>query len=856
LFSPRVLALVAIPVFVVLAVIAGLALRLWQDERAAQTWTDHTYQVIVSTQTLLADVQSAEVAERGYRVGGGAASVRRIEAELNAVPKEVAHFRALTSDNPQQQARAAALQTLLNDWSTLIVQGVNQPLPSSTTRPSAEDISRTIAARRLVAALLLKIDEIHNLLSAAANEEYRLLVVRTAGTQSLERSTLLTALLGALVVLAIIGVVVALLMRSNVQLGQSEAERGRQAKILQATLDSIRDGIAVFESDQTLAAFNPNFFRLAGLPVSLAEMGTPLERFRAYEAAREAKLFPPDLFAADSRRSGRQIVVANRNLEVYSTAVPNDGFLIAIADVTARVRSEEALRQAQKMEAIGHLTGGVAHDFNNLLQVVSANLDLAGADAETNPRLAGRLKNAANAVERGSRLTAQLLAFARRQALDPRAINPGRLVQEMTDMLRRALGELVEVESAIAGGLWNTFADPNQVQNAILNLAINGRDAMPSGGKLTIEVSNAFLDDDYAVQHAEVAAGQYVMIAVTDTGIGMAPDVMARAFEPFFTTKNEGQGTGLGLSQVYGFVKQSGGHVKIYSEVGEGTTIKMYLPRTRKAQEGAAMPADTPLQGGSETILAVEDDPDVRSAVTDMLADLGYNVIEAENAEQALEILREKRSIDLLFSDVVMPGSVSTREMARIARELCPEIKILFTSGYTQNAIVHNGRLDEDVFLLSKPYRKHDLARKLRTLLGDPKQSEKTMTQNPAAEGAVARTPRKALVVDDEVLVRMTTADMASEIGLTVVEANDGPEALDLLAKDAEIDVLVTDLGLPGMSGAELIRKAREARPSLSIVVVSGYSRDKTTEEQIPADAAYLSKPFDVAGLRRAIFKS
>ena len=333
-------------------------------------------------------------------------------------------------------------------------------------------------------------------MDTAANDEYHLLVMRAASTQALERSTLLTALLGALFVLAIIGATVALLMRSNVQLGQSEAQRGRQAKILQATLDSIRDGIAVFESDMTLAAFNPNFFRLAGLPVSLAEIGTPFDRFRTYEAERPTKLFPSDLFAVDGGRSARHVIISDRNLEVYSTSVPNDGFLIAIADVTARVRSEEALRQAQKMEAIGHLTGGVAHDFNNLLQVVSANLDLAGADAEANPRLASRLKNAASAVERGSRLTAQLLAFARRQALEPRAINPGRLVQEMTDMLRRALGEQVEVEAAIAGGLWNTFADPNQVQNAILNLSINARDAMPSGGKLTIEVSNAFLDDE------------------------------------------------------------------------------------------------------------------------------------------------------------------------------------------------------------------------------------------------------------------------------------------------------------------------------------------------------------------------
>jgi signal transduction histidine kinase/DNA-binding NarL/FixJ family response regulator len=848
LFSPRVLAALAVPVFVVLAVIAGLGLRLSQDERASQDFVDHTYQVIVTTQAILTDVQTAEVAERGYRVSGAPTYLQTIRSKLGNIPKDLDRFRLLTSDNPHQQARAAELKILLGDWTARLIAGTKEPLPTTNAHPSKEDLARTMAARRLIAMIVVKLDQIHGLLDAATAEEYHLLVARTADTEALERSTLVTAMLGALFVLALLGAVVALLLRSNVQLGQSEAKRGQQAKILQATLDSIRDGIAVFESDLTLAAFNPNFFRLAGLPISLAEIGTPFERFRTYEAERSAKLFPPDLFAGDGGRGTRSLVVGERNLEVYSTAVPNDGFLIAVTDVTARVRSEEALRQAQKMEAIGHLTGGVAHDFNNLLQVISANLDLASSDAASNPRLFARLKNAETAVERGSRLTSQLLAFARRQALEPRAINPGRLVQEMTDMLRRALGERIEVESAVSGGLWNTFADPNQVQNAILNLAINARDAMPSGGKLTIEVSNAFLDDEYAAQHGEVAAGQYVMIAVSDTGVGMTPDVIARAFEPFFTTKGEGQGTGLGLSQVYGFVKQSGGHVKIYSEVGEGTTVKIYLPRTRKAQDGAAPSAEPQVLGGNETILIVEDDPDVRNAVREMLVDLGYAVLEAQHAQGALDVLRSGAHIDLLFSDVVMPGEVHTREMARVAREINPDIKILFTSGYTQNAIVHNGRLDEDVFLLSKPYRKHDLARKLRSLLGPPRAAES------ASPAAASR--RKVLVVDDEALVRMATVEMVSECGLAVDEAGDGAEALKRLADDPEIDVLLTDLGLPGMPGAELIRQARAMRPSLAIVVASGYSRDGTVDAGIPQDAEYLSKPFDAAQLRRAILRT
>ena len=834
--------------FVVLAVIAGLALRLAEDERASQDFVDHTYQVIVTTQAILTDVQTAEIAERGYRVGGGQASLARVQDELKKIPIDLARFQALTPDNPHQVARATALKTLLDDWTALIVRGTKEPLPSTSASPSRDDLARAAATRRLVSAIVTRLDQIRGLLNAATAEEYQLLIRRTANTEALERSTLITALLGALFVLAVLGAVVALLMRSNLQLGQSEAARGRQAKILQATLDSIRKGVVVFAADGSLAAFNPNFFRLSGFPESLAQVGTPLSRFRAFEAERPAKLLAED-FVGGSANETRHLSLGGRSLDLYSASVPNEGFLVVVEDVTMRVKAEDAMRQAQKMEAIGHLTGGVAHDFNNLLQVISANLDLASGDAASNPRLVARLKNAEAAVERGSRLTAQLLAFARRQALEPRAINPGRLLQEMTDMLRRALGERIEVESAVSGGLWNTFADPNQVQNAILNLAINARDAMPDGGKLTIEVSNAFLDDEYAALHAEVAAGQYVMIAVSDTGVGMTPDVIARAFEPFFTTKGEGQGTGLGLSQVYGFVKQSGGHVKIYSEVGEGTTVKIYLPRTRKTQESATVALEQPPRGGNEVILVVEDDFDVRNAVRDMLVDLGYAVIEAEHAHGALDVLRKGTRVDLLFSDVVMPGEVHTREMARVAREINPNIKILFTSGYTQNAIVHNGRLDDDVFLLSKPYRKHDLARKLRQLLGEPRIVE-------AAAPATNGLRKKALVVDDEALVRMATAEMVAECGLAAEEAGDGAEALNKLSGDPEIDVLVTDLGLPGMSGAELIRQARAQRPTLMVVVVSGYSRDGTVDAAIPKDAIFLSKPFDVPQLRRALLEA
>jgi PAS domain S-box-containing protein len=392
------------------------------------------------------------------------------------------------------------------------------------------------------------------------------------------------------------------------------------------------------------------------------------------------------------------------------------GYFGSCIDISDRTEMEAQLRQAQKIHAIGQLTGGVAHDFNNLLQVIGGNLQLLERDVPRDERAQRRLQSAMEAVDRGSKLAGQLLAFARRQSLEPRAINLGRLIRGMDDLLRRAIGECIEIETVIAGGLWNTFVDPNQVETALLNLAVNARDAMGGRGKLTIEAGNARLDDAYAARHAEVTAGQYVMVAVTDTGCGMPADVIANAFDPFFTTKPEGQGTGLGLSMVHGFVKQSGGHIKIYSEVGHGTTIRLYLPRSRQKEDLAVDVATGTVVGGTEVILLVEDDDDVRTTTADLLIDLGYRVLRARDADAAMVILESGASVDLLFTDVVLPGELPARDLARRAQQLLPGLPVLFTSGYTDNAIVHGGRLDDDVELLSKPYTRDELARKLRKM--------------------------------------------------------------------------------------------------------------------------------------------
>lgn len=546
--------------------------------------------------------------------------------------------------------------------------------------------------------------------------------------------------------------------------------------------------------------------------------------------------------------------VVERTLELQAA---NEQLLTAAEE---RERVEEALRHAQKMEAIGKLTGGVAHDFNNLLQVIAGNLQLLARDINGHEAGERRLRNALAGVTRGSKLASQLLAFGRRQPMRPKVVNLGRFVRDMDDMLRRALGEEIEIETVISGGLWNTMVDPSQVENALLNLAINARDAMKGRGKLTIEAGNASLDAVYAAAHPDVRPGQYVMLAVTDTGSGMSGEVMEHAFEPFFTTKPEGQGTGLGLSMVWGVVKQSEGHIKIYSEVGEGTTIRIYLPRSRQEEDRTPEAETAPAVGGTETILVVEDDEDVRNTVVDMLTDLGYRVLKARDAQSGWAIIESGVPIDLLFTDVVMPGQLRSPELARKARERLPDIAVLFTSGYTENAIVHGGRLDEGIELLSKPYTREALARRLRHVLANQRQLNSqrpapAVRARPARERPVVEVASPALrvlLVEDEELILMSTGDMLESLGHRVFTAASGEQALPIL--DAHpVDVLVVDLGLPGMSGSELAVQARKKYPKLHVVIASGNPDPSVLSNEWLAGAVVLAKPYDEQGLTRAI---
>jgi PAS domain S-box-containing protein len=463
-----------------------------------------------------------------------------------------------------------------------------------------------------------------------------------------------------------------------------------------------------YRADEVIGRHFSMFYTLAdrdrGLPVKSLE-----------EAEREGRYEAEGLrLRKDGTRFLANIVIQ----PIYDRRGAHIGFAKITRDITQRRELEDRLRQSHKMEAIGQLTGGVAHDFNNHLTVIFASLDLAQRRVANCESLAQALDSAIKGAERAASLTAQLLAFARRQPLKPEAIDVARLLARTSDLLDRVLGERISIETIRSGGLWPTYCDAAQLEAALLNLAVNARDAMPNGGKLTLEVANAFLDDDYAAGNPEVNPGPYVMVAVTDTGVGMSREIMQRAFDPFFTTKPEGQGTRLGLSQVFGFIKQSGGHVKLYSELGQGTTVKLYIP---KASGDNVRVLDAPADeqtsdGAGETVLVVEDDEDVRTAATAMIGELGYSVIAAESPEQALRTLAE-RPVALVFTDVVMPGLITSRELADRARTLQPGVKVLFTSGYTQNAVVHGGRLDDGVELISKPYRREQLARRLRRLL-------------------------------------------------------------------------------------------------------------------------------------------
>ena len=510
---------------------------------------------------------------------------------------------------------------------------------------------------------------------------------------------------------------------------QAAEEIRRSEARFRALIENARDIILLVAADGTILFASPSVERVMGFKPSELAGRRGFDRVHPDDGAllrelhRRINTVPNHVERIDLRFRH-----ADGSWHVLDSIVCNllldpavGAIVINARDITDRIAMEDQLRQAQKMQAVGQLTGGIAHDFNNLLSVVLGNLEVLTERVGHDPALLALVRPAATAAERGAVLTERLLAFSRRQALQPRVVRLNELVAGVTERLQRTVGDAIAVEIIAATGLWPCEVDPTQLENAILNLAINARDAMPGGGKLTIEAANARLDDDYAAAQADVLPGHYVSLSVTDTGTGMSPEVMKHAFEPFFTTAEVGTRSGLGLSMVYGFVKQSGGHVTIYSEERCGTTVRMYLPRLRAATASVAsgqLPQPDYLARG-ETILVVEDDVDVRSLAVALLADLGYRVLEAGHGQAALDLLAENPRINLLLTDMVLPGEISGSMVAAKARKIQPGIRVIYMSGYTENAINRFGEMQDGAITLQKPFRRAELAHKLRQAL-DP----------------------------------------------------------------------------------------------------------------------------------------
>jgi PAS domain S-box-containing protein len=508
--------------------------------------------------------------------------------------------------------------------------------------------------------------------------------------------------------------------------------RRRMAEVLNNTIASMVDAVLVSDDQANILMANPAAERVMGISAGMASA----EWSQKQEIFKSDGITPVPLAERPLMRALRgeavenfDVVVKRQNNQKPFTLIANGGpirgglsggggAVVVYRDVTEAWETERQLRQAQKMEAVGQLTGGVAHDFNNILTVITGTIEILSEGVSDRPELEEITRMIDEAARRGSELTRHLLAFSRKQPLQPRETNLNELIVEAGRLLRPTLGEQIEIESMLDESVSPALVDPSQLITALINLALNARDAMPNGGKLILETANVVLDDINAAMSAEVRAGPYVMIAVSDNGSGIPAAILDKIFEPFFTTKEVGKGTGLGLSMVYGFVRQSGGHIKVYSEEGHGTTFKMFLPpASQQAEPSIDETAIQAVRGGQETVLVVEDDSLVRNYVVAQITSLGYRTLAATNAAEALTFIDDHTDIDLLFTDIVMPGAMNGRQLADEAVRRRPALKVLFTSGYTENAIVHHGRLDPGVLLLAKPYRKSDLARMIRIAL-------------------------------------------------------------------------------------------------------------------------------------------
>ena len=700
----------------VVCVVGGATWDRFSALRAARTWSQHSDAVLQTIAHLDLAVRKAETGQRGFLLTGDAVYLQPYEAALGQVSDLEGELQRLTADEPAAQAHLHALAPILQRKLEELAQSIQ--LRRSIGLDAAMRIVRTGLGRDLTG-------RIETALGAMTADEQALLDRHVAEDDRRGVWVRVLVLAGTLVSMLALVWASRMLNTAWARSHAAEVEQRRLAQRLRTSLDSLSQGLAVFGADNRLANWNDCFRVLLDLPHPMLRPGTPYAGFVAHTDEAGTFLESEDQLRHGKRAAGEAVTYERtrrgRLLEVRRTAMPDGGFVLTISDMTRRAQAEGVLREAQKMQAIGQLTGGIAHDFNNLLTVILGNLELARGKLGADPALQTRIERAVWAAQRGATLTSQLLSFARKQPLAPGPVNLAATVPDLLPLLRRTLGEHIEIRFVDSAGLWPAMADAAQLENAVLNLALNARDAMPGGGRLTIELANKVLDDDYARRHAEVTAGDYVMLAVSDTGHGMTPEILDRVFEPFFTTKPDGRGTGLGLAMVFGFVKQSGGHVKLYSEPGEGTTVRLYLPRAIGAPVQNATRSNAPvdLPRGSATILVVEDEPSVREVAVAILTDLGYRVLQASDGDEGLLVFgHHTGGIDLLLTDVVLPGSLRGRELADRITAVRPNVRVLFMSGYTENAIVHGGRLDDGVQLISKPFQRDQLARRVADLLG------------------------------------------------------------------------------------------------------------------------------------------
>lgn len=797
------------------------------------------YETMALMRETVIALQDAEIGLRGYLLTGDVASLEpyeRARLRIDTGLRQLEVAVAGDSDTTRQfrEFRTVAMDKLEQLNATI---GAHQ----LHGRDAALALDRTGAGRAMMGQI--------RLLGDSFVEGQRLLLARQlAALRSEQKQAHIAGLLvmASAFLCLIAGIYV--VVRGAGRLERTQLELAARSRLLQTTLESLQDPIFVIDGEGVVLAWNDAFAKLAQWDPGRQAPPTRDHLLSERSPATRALLLPLDLGAPTPGPSVFRVSHDGRDFEVYRGAMTGGGAVVRFVDITEKLRDEAALRQGQKMEATGQLTGGMAHDFNNILQVIRANLDLMKGEVGGNAAVLARVQSATAAADRGARLTQQLLAFARRQPLAPQPTNVARLVGDLADLLRHSLGERIAIELKTAEDPWNARIDPGQLENAILNLAINARDAMPEGGTVRVEVSNATLDRRYAALHEGVTPGPYVLVDVSDTGTGMPPEVVAQAFDPFFTTKADGKGTGLGLSMVYGFVRQSNGHIRIDSAIGQGTSVKLYLPRTddpvAEAKEGGSVDPS-----GSERILVVEDSDDVRHAVADLLTGWGYRVEVAENPDVAAALLRKDAAFDLLFTDIVMPGTMTAIELAELAQKLRPGMAVLLTSGFARGLIPDYGRSGYP--MIPKPYSSEALAARVRAVLAarrplQPQPAAAPSTEKPS--GAEDRA-RRVLFVEDEVLLRMSTTEMLERLGCFVSAVASGEQALEILAGGGSFDLLLTDLGLPGMTGEELAARVRQKYPALPVVIASGYGK---TGVQM-GGMQFISKPYSTVDLQQAL---